>query len=137
MADTRITLGAVHRTSGGSTVRVTRIVNHPQHNANTLANDVSLLETATAVSFNPSVAPAELGSDFVGGGQNVVATGWGQTSHPGSAAVNLQFLTLSTLTNADVIVKPMQLVFLTTQFARSQDLVKGENFTELILIGII
>jgi trypsin len=31
----------------------------------------------------------------------VVASGWGQTSHPGSAAATLQWLNVQTLTNAD------------------------------------
>jgi secreted trypsin-like serine protease len=100
-ADTRIVLGAVHRTFDGETYRVNRIVNHPSFVSSTLANDIALLETATVVSFNPSVAPAELGSAFVDGGVSVVVSGWGQTSHPGSAATNLQFVNLSTLTNRD------------------------------------
>lgn len=38
---------------------------------------------------------------LTGGGVNAIASGWGQTSHPGSAAANLQWVTLTTLTNAD------------------------------------
>ena len=94
-------MGAISRTSGGTTFGVSRIVNHPSYNSNTLANDISLLETSSNVATTGAIAPAALGSGFVGGGISVIASGWGQTSNPGSAAANLQWVTLSTLTNAD------------------------------------
>ena len=99
--NTIIVMGAISRTTGGTTFGVSRIVNHPSYNSNTLANDISVLETSSNVATTAAIAPAVLGSGFVGGGANVVASGWGQTSHPGSAAANLQFLTVQTLTNAD------------------------------------
>lgn len=100
-ANTIVVVGAISRTTGGTSHGVSRIVNHPSYNSNTLANDISLLETSTAVATTANVAPAVLGSGFVGGGVSAVASGWGQTSHPGSAAANLQWATLTTLTNAD------------------------------------
>jgi trypsin len=102
-AETRIVLGAVHRSFDGETYRVNRIVNHPGFDANTRAYDIALLETATDVSFDFRVYPAELGSAFVDGGVSVVASGWGQTSHPGRNADYLQFANLRTLTNYQCI----------------------------------
>lgn len=99
--NTIIVVGAISRTTGGTTHAVARIANHPSYNSNTLANDISLLQTSTAVATTANVAPAALGSAFVGGGASVIASGWGQTSHPGSAAANLQWVSLVTLTNAD------------------------------------
>jgi trypsin len=100
-ANTIVVMGAISRTTGGTTFGTARIVNHPSYNSNTLANDISLIQTSANVATTSTIAPATLGSAFVGGGVSVVASGWGQTSHPGSAAANLQFVTLTTLTNAD------------------------------------
>lgn len=99
--NTIIVVGAISRTTGGTSHSITRIANHPNYNSNTLANDISLLQTVTAVATTANVAPAALGSAFTGGGVNAIASGWGQTSHPGSAAANLQWVTLQTLTNAN------------------------------------
>lgn len=99
--NTIVVMGAISRTTGGTTFGVSRIVNHPSYSSTTLANDISLLETSSAVGTTATIAPAALGSAFVGGGVTVTASGWGQTSHPGSAAANLQFLAVQTLTNAD------------------------------------
>lgn len=100
-ANTISVFGAVSRTTGGTAHAISRIVNHPNYSSTTLANDISLLETSTAVATTANIAPAVLGSAFVGGGVSVIATGWGQTAHPGTVAANLQFASLSTLTNAD------------------------------------
>jgi len=99
--NTAIVLGAVSRTTGGSAFAVTRIANHGSYNSGTLANDISMLQTTATVATTATIAPAALASAFTGGGVSAVASGWGQTSHPGSAAANLQFVSLSTLTNAD------------------------------------
>lgn len=60
-----------------------------------------MVHTASTIAFTSLVQPITLGSAFIGGGVSSTASGWGQTSHPGSAATNLQFLTKPTLTNAD------------------------------------
>lgn len=99
-ANTIVVVGAISRTTGGTAHSVSRVINHPSYNSNTLSNDISVVETSTSVATTANVAPAVLGSGFVGAG-SAVASGWGQTSHPGSAAANLQWATLNTLTNAD------------------------------------
>lgn len=60
-----------------------------------------MVQTASTIAFTSAVQPIALGSAFVGGGVNSQVSGWGQTSHPGSAAANLQFITVPTLTLAD------------------------------------
>jgi trypsin len=100
-ANTVSVVGTNHRTSGGIAHSTSRIVNHPSYNANTLANDISMVFTASTIGFTSTVQPITLGSATVGGGVTSQASGWGQTSHPGSAATNLQFLTKPTLTLAD------------------------------------
>lgn len=100
-ANTIVVVGAISRTSGGTTHGIARIVNHPSYNSNTLSNDISLLQTSANVATTANVAPAVLGSAFVNGGVTAIASGWGQTSQPGSAAANLQWLSLTVLSNAD------------------------------------
>jgi trypsin len=94
-------IGAIHNTVGGSTFSIARIVNHPSFSSSTRANDISLLQTVANTGTSATIAPATLGSAFVGGGVTVVATGWGQTSDPGTPSQNLRFVMLTTLTNAD------------------------------------
>jgi trypsin len=101
LANTVSVVGTNHRTSGGISHSSARIVNHPSYNANTLANDISMVNTASTIAFTAAVQAITLGSATVGGGVSSTASGWGQTSHPGTAATNLQFLTKPTLTNAD------------------------------------
>jgi trypsin len=101
VANTVSVVGTVSRTAGGVSHSSARIVNHPSYNGNTLANDISLVQTASTIAFTSAVQPITLGSATVGGGVSSTASGWGQTSHPGSAAATLQFLTKPTLTNAD------------------------------------
>lgn len=99
--NTLVVLGAISRTTGGNTYTISRIINHPSYVAATLANDISLLETVSTVALTVAVVPADLASVFTAGGVSVVASGWGQTSHPGSDPEGLQFVPLTTLTNAD------------------------------------
>lgn len=73
------------------------------YNPNTLANDISIVRTAATIAFNTNVKaiPLALTIPHTGGGVPAVVSGWGQTANPGSAAANLQYLNVSTLTNAD------------------------------------
>lgn len=64
----RVVVGTVLLNSGGQTHVSSRIVNHPSYNANTIANDVSVVQTATVIGFNTNVQAITLGSAQVGGG---------------------------------------------------------------------
>jgi secreted trypsin-like serine protease len=98
----RVVVGTVFLNSGGVSHVSSRIVNHPSYNAQTIANDVSVVQTATTIGFNAQVQPIALGSAFVGGGVAAVVSGWGGTAVTGGAAPNhLQGLNTRTLTNAD------------------------------------
>jgi secreted trypsin-like serine protease len=96
--NTIVAIGAQHIT-GGTRVSVSRIINHPNYNSQTLNNDISLVQTASAMG-GTGVAVIPLGSTFISGG-SARAIGWGQTSHPGSLAANLQFVDKTVITNAN------------------------------------
>uniref|UniRef100_A0A1B0GJ77 Putative serine-type enodpeptidase sp chironomus riparius n=1 Tax=Lutzomyia longipalpis TaxID=7200 RepID=A0A1B0GJ77_LUTLO len=97
----RVVVGTHLRLSGGVSHAVNRIVNHPSYNANTIAFDVSIVQTSATFTFNNNVQQIAMGTAHVGGGVTAIVSGWGQTSHPGSAPNNLQWAALTTLTNAD------------------------------------
>lgn len=75
----RVRVGSVQRTSGGILHQASAIRNHPNYNANTLANDISTVQTATVIGFNTNVQPITLASAHVGESAARVS-GWGQTS---------------------------------------------------------
>ncbi|GAB0096390.1 hypothetical protein DMENIID0001_118960 [Sergentomyia squamirostris] len=101
LANTRVILGAHSRTTGGTNFASSSIRNHPSYNSNTLANDVSVVQTSANIAQSNTIRPIALGSATVGGGVTAVLSGWGLTSSPGSLAANLQFLSQQTLTNAN------------------------------------
>ncbi|CAO1321100.1 unnamed protein product [Diamesa serratosioi] len=96
-----VVVGTVLLNSGGVVIRSSRIVNHPSYNANTIANDVSVVQTATAMIMNANVRIIPMGSASAGGGLSAQVSGWGGTTTGGSAPNQLQVLTVTTLTNAD------------------------------------
>ncbi|KAJ6634127.1 Chymotrypsin-2 [Pseudolycoriella hygida] len=99
-ANTRVRVGSNSRTTGGTLFQASAIRNHGSYNSNTLANDISTVQTSGTMSQTNTVRPIPLGSANVGA-VSAQVSGWGQTSHPGSAPTNLQFLNTQTLTNAD------------------------------------
>lgn len=98
-----LVVGTVLLNSGGASHVSSRIINHPDYNSQTIANDVSVVQSATTIVFNTNVQAIALGSAFIGGGINAMLTGWGSTSTIGIGSVpnNLQQLPTTTLTNAD------------------------------------
>ena len=98
-----IVVGSVLLNAGGATHTSSRIINHPSYNSQTIANDVSVVQTASTIVFNTNVRAIPLGSIQIGGGVNSILTGWGSTSTIGVGSVpnNLQQLSTTTLTNAD------------------------------------
>ncbi|XP_070508020.1 chymotrypsin-2-like isoform X2 [Chironomus tepperi] len=99
IGNTRAVVGAIHRSTGGVTHNLARFINHPNYQAQTLENDVSLIQTMNSIVFNNMVAPVALGSTFIGGGANAVATGFGQTGRNGPSSTGLLWVGLRTITN--------------------------------------
>jgi trypsin len=98
----RIHVGSVMLNSGSIIHTVVRRVNHPQYNADSQANDISVLQTAAPIVFNANVQPIAMGSALVGGGVTAIITGWGSTTVYGGPMSNqLQQLFTTTLTNAN------------------------------------
>lgn len=78
--NTIVVVGAHSRLSGGVRHATQRVVNHPSYNANTLANDISLVSTSSNIIFNDLVKAIALGTVHIGERVIATASGWGQTS---------------------------------------------------------
>lgn len=80
IANTISVVGTNRLGEGGVQHATASIANHPNFNANTLANDISLVWTSVAMIRTPLVAPIPLGTGNTGSGIFAVVTGWGLTS---------------------------------------------------------
>lgn len=66
-----VVAGTVRLDSGGSTQRSTRIIQHPNYNHITLANDISLIQTQSDFVLSTNIQPINLGIAHLLGGVNV------------------------------------------------------------------
>lgn len=99
--NTRVVVGTHLRLSGGITYTTSSINNHEEYNANTLANDISIVQTENSIIFTDIIKAIDLGSTYVEEGLTATASGWGRTSTIGLAPNNLQWLNVQTLSNDD------------------------------------
>jgi Trypsin len=68
----RVIVGTHLLNSGGVAHQSQRYVNHPSYNPQTIANDVSVIQTASVITFNALAQAMGLGSAFVGGGVSCI-----------------------------------------------------------------
>ncbi|XP_062559149.1 chymotrypsin-2-like [Armigeres subalbatus] len=101
LANTRVVVGTHLLLSGGLSHASARIVNHGSYNANTLANDVSLVQTASVITFNNLAQPIGLSATFINTASGALASGWGQLGANSGIPNNLQWLSTSIITLAD------------------------------------
>ncbi|KAL4800628.1 Allergen Der f 3 [Aspergillus venezuelensis] len=79
----RVRAGSAQHASGGTLVRVSRIISHPNYDAVTVANDVAVLRLARSLEFGSTIAPVQLPSsesDMPATGDRCSVTGWGVMS---------------------------------------------------------
>lgn len=77
IANTVSVVGTNSLSTGGVTHTTASIANHPNYNANTLENDISLIWTSQVIVRTPMVAPIPLGTTNTGSGTFGVVSGWG------------------------------------------------------------
>ncbi|XP_053672093.1 chymotrypsin-2-like [Anopheles nili] len=101
-ADLNVYVGSVSLSSGGVYYPTMRVVNHPLYDADTIENDISLIQTVDPIVFNEHTQPIGLGSSFLLFGTGATISGWGRsnTMDSGAAVVpdNLQYMTVDVLT---------------------------------------
>ncbi|EUC44292.1 hypothetical protein COCMIDRAFT_98547 [Bipolaris oryzae ATCC 44560] len=91
VSNTAVRVGSLSSNSGGTVVRVSRIVLHPSYAASTSNNDVAIWKLSSTVTAGGNVGFATLaasGSDPASGSTASVA-GWGATREGGSASTTL------------------------------------------------
>ncbi|KXJ70758.1 hypothetical protein RP20_CCG022539 [Aedes albopictus] len=101
LANTRVVVGTHLLNSGGISHASSRIVNHGSYNANTLANDVSLVQTASVIGMNNLAQTIALGGFFINTASGALASGWGRLGANAGIPNNLQWLSTSIITLAD------------------------------------
>lgn len=99
-SNVRVAVGTIY-TSQGTVYATSRLVPHQSYNANSLANDIGLVQTSTSITYTSVVQPIAMGSTNVGGGVTAVASGWGNTFTGGGAPSNLQYLNINVITNTE------------------------------------
>ncbi|XP_065084074.1 chymotrypsin-2-like [Ochlerotatus camptorhynchus] len=99
-ADTRVVVGTHLLNSGGTIHYTTNIINHGSYNPNTLANDISLVRTASVIAYNNLVQPIDLEYTYITTGSGARVSGWGQLRN-GKNSNNLQWLSTTIITLAD------------------------------------
>ncbi|KAJ8736120.1 hypothetical protein PYW08_006776 [Mythimna loreyi] len=98
----RIRVGSTWANSGGVVHNVNANIVHPSYNRLTLNNDISILRTNTAFTFNNNVrAIAIPGSNYnLADNQPVWAAGWGTTSSGGAPSEQLRHVELRVINQA-------------------------------------
>ncbi|MEE6513438.1 hypothetical protein FKM82_021094 [Ascaphus truei] len=101
----KIVLGEHDRGSNAEPIQslaVAKVFTHPQWNANTITNDISLVKLATPAVITATVSPvclANVGENYVSG-RLCVTSGWGKTRYNSFTTPNqLQQTALPLLTN--------------------------------------
>jgi len=94
--------GSTAHASGGQHVQVTSLTNHPQYNAQTLNNDISILRFAalSTAGAGVSVVAMHAAGAGVGAGVTVTVAGWGATCEGCGGAAQLRAVSKPVVANA-------------------------------------
>lgn len=76
---------------------------HPQYNQNTLENDIGLIKLRIPIEFSDYIQPVPIAYEgYLDVGEEVIATGWGQTSDNAAGLNNaLHYVKLVSISNSE------------------------------------
>ncbi|KAF2881831.1 hypothetical protein ILUMI_24332 [Ignelater luminosus] len=100
-SDITVVCGSHKLSTGGVRYEVSKIIPHEDYDNFFKINDIALLKLKNPIEYTNEIQPVNLETEDVGEGEDVLLTGWGSTSYPGSAPDNLQKLLLNTITVED------------------------------------
>ncbi|CAH0600780.1 unnamed protein product [Chrysodeixis includens] len=92
-----VVLGTINRLSGGVKYSVDRIIIHKKYDSSSIKNDISLIKVDKEIQFNDLVQPIQLPDADTGEGVELLLSGWGRISYPGSLPVHLQMINLTSV----------------------------------------
>lgn len=90
--------GTLQRLGVGSTYYTEKALQHAGWSERAVANDIGLIKTTTPISYTAYVHPIELNYGYIGS-VPAVLSGWGRTSETGPHPTNLQYISVTTVTN--------------------------------------
>ncbi|XP_026728733.1 chymotrypsin-2-like, partial [Trichoplusia ni] len=96
-----VVLGTTNRLSGGVKYSVDRIIIHKKYDSASIKNDISLIKVTKEIQFNNLVQPIQLPEADTGEGVELLLSGWGRISYPGSLPVHLQMINLTSVSVED------------------------------------
>lgn len=99
-----IRAGSSTSQSGGQLISVSRLVNHPQYNANTVDFDVAVLWLSSPLNLGThpiSVVPLPSQNEGVGIGQLAQVSGWGTVCENCATSPRLRYVSVPIVSNAD------------------------------------
>lgn len=97
-----IRAGSTQHNAGGQVIATTNVINHPQYNAQTLNNDICVMNLASNLVGNAGVASIGMPVQGQATAAGVTATvaGWGATCEGCAGSVGLRFVTKPVVANA-------------------------------------
>lgn len=70
---------------------------HEKYNPLTIENDIALLKISPSIEYAEKIAPIDLETAEIEPNTNVILTGWGYSTYPGSNPNDLQEIKLNTI----------------------------------------
>uniref|UniRef100_A0AAG5DTW9 Peptidase S1 domain-containing protein n=1 Tax=Anopheles atroparvus TaxID=41427 RepID=A0AAG5DTW9_ANOAO len=100
-------VGSLSKSRGGQTHEIMQLIVHPNFNEWTQENDVAVLRTRLAFSFNSMVFPVRMARTYTPEARAVLASGWGLATLTSLAEPVdvLQYVALRTITNEECKVR--------------------------------
>ncbi|KAG7306941.1 hypothetical protein JYU34_007064 [Plutella xylostella] len=97
-AFTKATVGSNLLNQGGKSYPVDKFIIHEDYDGYVIKNDISLAKLSEPIKFNINVQPIPLPEQNTEGGADLLLSGWGTTTYPGSTPNELQWINLTALT---------------------------------------
>ncbi|CAH2100317.1 unnamed protein product [Euphydryas editha] len=96
-----VVVGTNRLLSGGKKYSVNKIIVHEDYDGLLIINDVSVVQVVGTIEFNDRVKPIKMPDEDTLGGADLILTGWGRLSYPGSLPDKLQTINLTALSVDD------------------------------------
>ncbi|KAL3460902.1 trypsin-like cysteine/serine peptidase domain-containing protein [Aspergillus heterothallicus] len=98
-----IRAGSSSSSGGGTVVRVSSIAQHPDYDAQTTDNDISILTLAQDLTFSSAIQAVNLptSSALPAAGTIATATGWGALQEGGSVSETLQYVDIPIVSKSE------------------------------------